>query len=119
MRLPIFINSMVSCGAGRGSASLANHWAAKGWEKFVFLGAGRVLENVSFVYFGCWDKHFLRSGYSFLDIDDILSSWGFTIGSVKDSELLPIQRDSIFPRCINLFTFKDMEKCVVRMGLRA
>ena len=29
-----------------------------GWEKFVFLGAGQVLENVSFVYFECWDEHF-------------------------------------------------------------
>ena len=91
----------------------------EGWEKFVFLGAGRVLENVSFVYFECWDEHFLGAGYSFVDIHDILSSRGFTIASVEDGELLPIQRDSTFPRCVNLFAFKDMEKFVIRMGLRA
>jgi FkbM family methyltransferase len=90
----------------------------EGWEKFVFLGAGRILEDVSFVYFECWDEHFQRSGYSFLDIHDILSSSGFTIASVKDAELLPIQSDSTFPKCINLFAFKDMEQFVVRMGLR-
>jgi hypothetical protein len=47
-----------------------------------------------------------------------LSSSGFTIASVKDGELLPIQSDSTFPKCTNIFAFKDMEKFVVRMGLR-
>ena len=91
----------------------------EGWEKFVFLGAAQVLENVSFVYFECWDEHFRRSGYSFLDIYDILSSRGFTMASVEDGELLPIQRDHTFPKCVNLFAFRDMEKFVVRMGVRA
>ena len=59
------------------------------------------------------------SGYSFLDIHDILSSRGFTIASVEDGELLPIQRDDTFPKCVNLFAFRGMEKFVVRMGLRA
>lgn len=91
----------------------------EGWEKFVFLGAGQVLENVSFIYFECWDEHFLRSAYSFLDIHDILSSRGFTIASVEHGELLPIQPGDTFPKCANLFAFRDMEKFVARMGLRA
>ena len=78
-----------------------------------------VLENVSFDYFECRDEHFHKSWYSFLEIYDILSFRGFTIVSVKYGELLTIQRGSTFPKCINLFAFKDMEQFVVRMGLRA
>lgn len=91
----------------------------EGWEKFVFLGAGQVLENVSFIYFECWDEHFRAFAYSFLDIHDILSSRGFAIASVEDGELLPIERDHTFPKCVNVFAFRDMEKFVVRMRLRA
>lgn len=91
----------------------------EGWEKFVFLGAGSVLENVSFVYFECWDEHFQSAGYGFFDIYDILSSRGFTITSMESGELLAIPRTTQFPKCVNLFAFRDKEQFTARMRARA
>jgi len=51
----------------------------EGYEKFVFEGASKTLSRTETVCFEAWDEHFIRFGYGFDDVWQILHRQGFEI----------------------------------------
>lgn len=89
----------------------------EGYEKFVLLGLGDRLAQVSVVYFEAMDSHMNALGYSFSDIFSILDKDGLSVFQEKDGALRRVRADDQFPDCTNLFAARDEEIFSERMGL--
>lgn len=51
----------------------------EGFEKFVLEGCEGILHQIRYIYFEAWDQHFCRHGYTFSDLRDFLSQFGFEV----------------------------------------
>ncbi|MEZ0600979.1 FkbM family methyltransferase [Paraburkholderia sp. IW21] len=86
----------------------------EGYEKFVFEGAGKTLQNTKFIYFEAWDAHFKKYGYSFAEIYNLLVGLGFYIGHISHHELKEIKASAVLPECINLLAYRSAEELRAR-----
>lgn len=91
----------------------------EGFEKFVFAGARRTLERVDYIYFEVQDSMYRAAGYTFGELHDFLSTYGFEIGAVDGDRLRSVSRDETFQDCVNLLAFRDRDGVCRRLALTA
>lgn len=88
----------------------------EGFEKFVLLGGGSLIEKVKFIYFEAWDEHFAKYDYTFSDIFDLLAQRQFEIVDCSGSKITKLNRVAKFPACVNLLAYRDKTFLKERTG---
>lgn len=92
----------------------------EGYEKFVFEGAQRLLENVQCIYFEAWCKHFEKFEYSLDEIRNILAGKHFKVYKFKNSssQITPLPTIYQPKKCENLIAIKNLEDFLSRTSMR-
>lgn len=90
----------------------------EGFEKYVFLGARRVLANTEILIFEAYEQHYNIFDYSFAEVYDFLSSFGFELGLVSGGKVRIIGKDYIPENCVNVVGWKDRKTFIARSGFR-
>lgn len=78
----------------------------EGYEKFVLLGASKLLEKTLVVYFECWDQLFAKYGYQTEEVLGLLQNAGFSIFKPIDGELKPVPQQYVSSRVENLLALR-------------
>jgi len=86
-----------------------------GYEKFVFLGAKKILENIECVHFPAIEKFYENYGYDFRDVFKILKSYNFSIYTMSENGL-SLLSDDFQPKFGDYFAIKNIEKFTERMN---
>jgi hypothetical protein len=105
--------------ARRSAARRIAHSSAQdrcgGYEKFLFEGASRTLEKVSFIYFEPWDRHFSRYGHVRRDVINLPAKKGFTLSKLVGNEsVVPAEDDHSSITCENLVAVRELKHFLER-----
>lgn len=65
----------------------------EGFEKFVFLGGQKVLQNTEHIYFETLEKNCQRFNYSVKDLLEFLADFHFEFFAFRDSQWVPFLKD--------------------------
>lgn len=88
----------------------------EGYEKFVFDGADRLLEDIRCICYESAEDHFQGFGYSRAELNDILKAKGFDLFRFVDDRLQRIGESYISEKAENIVAVKDIEDYRKRMG---
>tara|TARA_B100000029_G_scaffold475469_1_gene518756 strand:- start:66 stop:773 length:708 start_codon:yes stop_codon:yes gene_type:complete len=86
-----------------------------GYEKFVFLGAKKTLENIECVHFPAIEKFYENYGYDFRDVFKILKSYNFSIYTMSKNGL-SLLNDNFQPKIGDYLAIKNIKKFTERMS---
>jgi FkbM family methyltransferase len=78
----------------------------EGYEKFVLLGASKLLEKTLAVYFECWDQTFARYGYQTQELLGLLKDTGFSIFKPVDGGLKAVSQEYVSSQLENLLALR-------------
>ena len=91
----------------------------EGYEKYVLLGAEKVLRRTECVYYESWESHFNKYGYSTADISGILIKYGFHLYKFIGSDCLSaIGPDHVSVDCENLLAVRDADEFFRHTNMR-
>jgi len=88
----------------------------EGYEKFVFEGADRLLENVRCICYESAEDHFQEFGYSCTELNSILTAKGFDLYRFADDGLLRIGESYISERPENIVAIRNIDDFRKRTG---
>ncbi len=88
----------------------------EGYEKFVFEGADRLLENTLCIYYESAEDHFHQFGYSCVELNDILRAKDFDLFRFADDRLLRISESYISKKAENIIAVRDIDDFRKRAG---
>ena len=86
-----------------------------GYEKFVFLGAKKTLENTSCIHFPAIENKYKNYGYDYKDVFNILKNHNFLIYKMSVDGTLSILDDDFHPKIGDYFAIKNQKNFVERM----
>ena len=86
-----------------------------GYEKFVFLGAKKILEKTECIHFPAIEKFYKNYGYDFRDVFKILKNHNFSIYMMSDNGL-SLLSDNFEPKFGDYFAIKNIKKFTERMN---
>jgi FkbM family methyltransferase len=89
----------------------------EGYEKFVLLGASKVLEKTLTVYFESWDQSSERYGYQPQEVFRLLQKAGFAVFKLHDGALRPISEEYSSSRVENLLALRAPKHFLERTRL--
>jgi FkbM family methyltransferase len=91
----------------------------EGYEKFALLGATKILDRVTTIYFEMSQIQYSRYNYGLDEIIDILERFNFTIFSLRDDDktIRPIKK-GYAPEYENLIATRDCQNLLNRTNLR-
>lgn len=89
----------------------------EGYEKFVFEGAGRILENTLCVCYESAKDHFQEFGYDCLELNLLLREKGFELFRFADDRLLKIDESYISEKAENIVAVRDIDDFTRRTGI--
>ncbi len=87
-----------------------------GYEKFVFLGAEKTLENISCIHFPAIEIKYKNYGYDYQDVFNILKSHNFLIYKMSNDGNLSLLDDNFHPKLGDYIATKNKEKFLERMN---
>lgn len=91
----------------------------EGYEKYVLLGAEKILQRTECVYYESWESHFNKYGYSTADISELLMKHGFHLYKFMGPGCLSsIGPDYVSMECENLLAVRHSEGFFQRTNLR-
>ena len=89
----------------------------EGYEKFVLEGAEKSAQKIKCIIFESYSRHFKQFSYSFKNLFDILTEYGFDIYSFPVEEKISrIPREHISENCENLIAIKGLDKFLELTG---
>ncbi len=88
----------------------------EGYEKFVFEGAGRLLDNILCICYESAEDHFREFGYSCAELNDILRVKGFDLFRFADDKLLRVGESYISKNAENIIAVRDIGDFRKRTG---
>ena len=89
-----------------------------GYEKFVLLGADRILNITKCIHFSIYKSEFEKYGYTQKDVFDILVGYGFKLFRFsKKNEICPLSQE-IKPKAEEILGIKDIDDFVNRTGYK-
>jgi len=92
---------------------------AEGYEKFILLGAERVMKDTECIYIESYELHFKRFGYSTKDLIAILEHSDFhTLKCVGDELFAQVGSDYISDHCENLVAVKNLTSFLTKTRYR-
>lgn len=89
----------------------------EGYEKFVLLGAGQILQKTECIYFESSQQHFLNYGYSTADIFEILCAAGFGVFKMEEGKIHKIARAYVSETTENLLAIRNLADFTERTNL--
>ena len=89
-----------------------------GYEKFVFLGARKILENTSCIHFPAIANLYKNYNYNYKDVFYILKQHGFTICTVFTPNILTILPDDFEPKVGDYIAIKNIDEFLERSNYK-
>ncbi len=89
----------------------------EGYEKFVLLGAGQILQKTKCIYFESNEGHFLNYGYSTADIFEILYAAGFGVFKIEDGKMHKLKQSYVSETTENLLAIRNLADFTKRTNL--
>lgn len=90
----------------------------EGYEKFALLGATKILDRVTTIYFEMSQIQYSRYNYGLDEIVDILERFNFTIFSLRDDKTIHPIKKGYASEYENLIATKDCKNLLSRTNLR-
>ena len=88
----------------------------EGYEKFVFEGAEKLMENTLCIYYESAEDHFEEFGYSCDKLNDLLRAKGFKLFRFENSKLLSIDKPYTSDKAENIIAIRDIDDFKKRTG---
>lgn len=82
----------------------------EGFEKFVFEGGLRTLENTEFIYFEVYDANFEKYGYKTYDLIILLNKIGFNVCRLDGLRQSSININELITECTNFLAYRDLDE---------
>jgi len=89
----------------------------EGMEKFVLLGARKVLQRTQCVYFETKEKNFRHYGYSTPELLEIMQELGFRVLRFVGVQLQDVPADHVSEHLANFLAVRDLDDFMERTGL--
>ena len=89
-----------------------------GYEKFVFLGAGKILENTSCVHFPAIANLYKKYNYNYKEVFDILKQHRFIVCTVFTPNILTVLPDDFEPKSGDYIAIKNINEFLERSNYK-
>ena len=89
-----------------------------GYEKFVFLGATKILENTSCIHFPAIAKKYKKYNYDYKEIFDLLKQQKFIVCAVFTPNILTVLPDDFEPKIGDYFAIKNIDEFLERSNYK-
>ena len=89
-----------------------------GYEKFVFLGATKILENTSCVHFPAIARFYKNYNYDYKEVFDLLKQQKFIICTVFTPNILTVLPDDFEPKIGDYFAIKNIDEFLERSNYK-
>jgi len=85
-----------------------------GYEKFVFLGARKILENTLCIHFPAIANLYKKYNYNYKEIFDLLKQHGFIVCTVFTPNILTVLPDDFEPKIGDYIAIKNIDEFLER-----
>ncbi len=89
----------------------------EGMEKFVMLGARKVLQRTRCVYFETKEKNFRHYGYSTPELLELMQELGFQVLRLVGEQLQDVPADHVSEHLANFLAVRDLDDFLEQTGL--
>ena len=89
-----------------------------GYEKFVFLGARKILENTLCIHFPAIAKLYKKYNYNYKEIFNLLKQHGFIVCTVFTPNILTVLPDDFEPKIGDYIAIKNIDEFLERSNYK-